>query len=208
MTGKHMVRINIALLICGLVILGNAYHSSADTFAYDGKWWLSVDKARREGFVDGYIACYMGDVKGKIKFDHTGQSYAPRVTDYLDNHSQEQDRSVEELLWKMTTPPFAPPARRYKGTAAGGPTGKYGIDAQFWREIRPSKRLGVVEGFLYCYSKYETGSRGTFSKAPPWYAEAISNWYGVDDKTDTINKERVNVEIPVVLFKFRDSETP
>jgi hypothetical protein len=45
----------IAILLIG----GSVRALSASTPTYDGKWWLSVDKWQREGFVDGYLACYI-----------------------------------------------------------------------------------------------------------------------------------------------------
>ncbi|HEX9221926.1 MAG TPA: hypothetical protein VF860_01215 [Candidatus Acidoferrales bacterium] len=133
--------------------------------------------------------------------------YEPRVTEYLNSHPSEQESPAEEILWKITKPPYAPPLPEHRGPASGPPTGgKYGIDGEFWREIPPSGRLGIIQGFLYCYSKYERGSKGTFSKSPSWYVEAISKWYGVTEADEgLINPRRANVGIPYVLFKFRDT---
>jgi hypothetical protein len=174
--------------------------------SYDGKWWLSVDKRQREGFVDGYLACYMFDVKGEIKFEYTGQMYAPRVTDYLRAHPDEQERPAEQLLWAVTKSPYAPPARRNLGGQGETYPGKYGFyDGEFWREMRDSEHLGFIQGFLYCYSKYGDASKGAFSKPAPEYVEAISKWYEIDDEGG-INPKKMSAKIPTILFKFRDAD--
>jgi hypothetical protein len=187
------------LLICGSVCA-----LSASTPTYDGKWWLSVDKWQREGFVDGYLACYIFDAKGEIKFEFSGQLYAPRVTDYLATHPNEQEKPAEELLWAITKPPYAPPARKHLGGQGETDPGKYGLyDGEFWREMGDSKHLGFIQGFLYCYSKYGNASKGTFSKPASWYVEAISKWYEIDGEGG-INLKKMSAKIPTILFKFRD----
>ena len=185
--------------------------TSCQTFAneptYDGRWWLSIEKEQQEGFADGYIACYLYDVKGNIKFEYTGQMYAPKVTEYLKSHPTEQTKSVEALLWTVTIPPNAPPARRnIKGNGEVTP-GKYGIfDGEFWREISNHERLGFVQGFLYCFSTYKGIQKGKFSKPASEYVKAISSWYEVlDNDGSAINDKKVPEKIPNVLFKFADT---
>jgi hypothetical protein len=174
--------------------------------SYDGKWWLSVDIWQREGFVDGYIACYTFDAKGEIKFEYTGQMYAPRVTDYLRAHPDEYERPAEQLLWNVTKPSYAPPSGRHLGGRGETSQGKYGLyDGEFWREMGDSKHLGFIQGFLYCYSKYGDASRGTFSKPAPEYVEAISKWYEIDGEGG-INPKKMPAKIPTILFKFRDTD--
>lgn len=108
----------------------------------------------------------------------------------------------------MTMPPFATTARERAVTADGTPTSKYGLyDGEFWRQS-PLERLGIIQGFLYCYSKYGGGTKGTFSKPASQYVEAISKWYGIEESDESaINLKRMNVKIPCVLFKFRDADT-
>ncbi len=202
MKNKHFLWIVIAF-ICSAT-----WAHGTDSGVYDGKWWLSVDKNHRAGFVDGYIACYAGDVKGKIKFVYTGDTYAPRLTDYLNRHPEEAERSVEELLWKMTMPPLATTARERALAEDGTPASKYGLyDGEFWRES-PPERLGIIQGFLYCYSKYGGETKGKFSKPASAYVRAISEWYGIEENDESaINLKKMNVKIPCVLFKFRDADT-
>jgi len=204
LTIRHAFLLTACLvLICSVIGVGTGISATED-ITYDGKWWLSANKGQREGFVDGYISCYVADVKGATKFEYTGQMYAPRLTNYLNTHSDEVEKSVEVLLWKMTTPLFAPPKRKHVGN--GNPTsGKYGIDGEFWRES-PEERLGIIQGFLFCYFKYENTAKGTFSKPASWYVEAISKWFGIDDSKESIDMRKINVQIPDVLFKFHDTK--
>jgi len=202
MTNKCLGRVAV-VLICSVIGVGTGI-GSANQINYNGKWWLSVDKWQREGFVDGYISCYVADVKGTTRFEYNGHMYAPRLTNYLNSHANEVDKPVEELLWAMTKPPYAPPKRKYVGN--GNPSsGKYGIDGEFWREL-PEERLGIIQGFLFCYSKYENTAKGMFSKPASWYVEAISKWFGIDDSNESIDMRKINVQIPDVLFKFHDTE--
>jgi hypothetical protein len=194
------------LLVALLLICRSTTTLGTSNPVYDGKWWLSVDPKQRQGFADGYISCFGFDVRNKIKFEYTGQMYAPRVTGYLLSHPSEQGRTVEELLWTVT--PYAPPARRNAGSSSGAPTqSKYGIyDGEFWREISGLSRIGFVQGFLSCYSKYGRAANGTFTKPVAEYVDAISRWYEVDDEGG-INLKKLSAKIPEVLFKFRDEVT-
>ena len=173
--------------------------------AYDGKWWLSVSENQRQGFLQGYAACYIYDTDGKLEFEESRYTYEPRITGYLQSNSDEQSKSIEEMFWKMAQPPYAQPVHKSPGPAEEV-KGKYGyVDGDYWRQAEVPHRLGFIQGFLYCYSKHAKVRRGTFSKPVSWYVEAISKWFGVkSDDPAEINLARFNVKIPDVLFRFRD----
>lgn len=207
MTNKCTAGI-FAALLC-LLSLGVANIESRTNDGYDGKWWLSIGKKQREGFIDGYIACYSYDVRGLIRFAYeSGQTYAPRLTDYLSNHPEEEGKPVEQTLWKIAKPPYAPPPPKHHGVGSGPNTGKYGgYDGEFWREVDNSKRLGFVQGFLYCYEKNVRGIENDFPSEGSVYVKAISNWYGIDENDEgAIDAKRAGAKIPDVLLKFRGSK--
>src|SRR5437588_6090028 len=119
---------------------------------YDGRWWLSISKQERLGFFEGYATCYLNDTDGKLRFAESGYTYEPRLTEYLHANPTEQDKSIEDLLWKMAAPPYA----RRLTVPEGGETvkGKYGyLDGDYWRQNVGTQRLRLIQGFLYCYSK-------------------------------------------------------
>jgi hypothetical protein len=196
------------LSICSCLMLGFSVQASEDSSAYDRKWWFSVSKNQRLEFLEGYMACYISDTDGKIKFTESSYAYEPRVTNYLQSDSDEQTKSIEEIFWKMAQPPYARPRRRLAGPAEEW-KGKYGyLDGDYWRQQREPDRIGFIQGFLYCYSKHAKLKRGSFSRPASWYVEAISKWYGVkSDDPAEIDLARINTKIPEVLFRFRDAGT-
>lgn len=199
MRNKFLVSIS-AVLICGVISQG-----AQSALNYDGKWWLSVSKEQRQGFVQGYAICYTDDTEGSVKFTESRYAYEPRLTDYLKQNITDKDKPIEDLLLKMALPPYS-----RKGTPAPGQgeiaKGKYGyLDGDYWRQNVDSHRLGFIQGFLYCYSRHAQAKKGSFSKPASSYVEAISNWYGVKaDDPSEINLQRMNAKIPDVLFRFRD----
>jgi YD repeat-containing protein len=171
----------------------------------DGRSWISATKEQRLGFFEGYAACYLNDAGGKIRFNESGYAYEPRLTDYLKKNPAEATKSIEELLWKMASPPYAQKIKRLRGEVHKG---KYGyLDGDHWRQA-PSERLGLIEGFLYCYSRHAQSPIGTFSKPASYYVSAVSDWYGVEeDDPGEIAPSRMNAKIPDVLFKLRDKKS-
>lgn len=171
----------------------------------DGASWISVGKEQRLGFFEGYAACYINDTGGKIRFKESGYAYEPRLTDYIKKNPTEATKPIEELLWKMASPPYALKVKRLPGGEVH--KGTYGyLDGDYWRQA-PSERSGLIQGFLYCYSRHAKSPIGTFSKPASYYVDAISNWYGVkEDDPGEITPSRTNTKIPTVLFEFRDKK--
>lgn len=71
MKNKYFLWIIVAFICTAISTQG------PESALYDGKWWLSAGRNHRAGFVDGYIACYSGNVKGKIKFVYTATYMLP-----------------------------------------------------------------------------------------------------------------------------------
>jgi hypothetical protein len=183
-------------------MLASTAKAIADNATYDGRWWLSVVKSERLQFLEGYMACYLNDTDGKIKFAESGYSYEPRVTNYFQNNPNERRRSVEEIFLKMAQPPYAQPVKKLPGESWKG---RYGyLDGDYWRQHQEPDRLGLIQGFLYCYSNHAKVNEGTFLKPASWYVEVISKWYGAKSEDPAeINLARIKVKIPDVLFGFR-----
>jgi hypothetical protein len=70
------------------------------------------------------------------------------------------------------------------------------------------RRLGFVEGYLYCHRHDANNRGGTFSKSARDYVRLINKWYRVNDEAGEIDEKRQRVAIADVLFKFRDQESP
>jgi hypothetical protein len=200
---RNKFRATIVVILSFCIIAQGAQNAPS----YNGKWWLSVTKQQRLGFVEGYAVCYSYDTDGTVKFTESRYAYEPRLTEYLSKNRNEDDEPIEDLLLKIAVPPYA----RTVAPAPGQPEiakGKYGyLDGDYWRQNVDTHRLGLVQGFLYCYSRHARVKRGTFSKPASAYLEAISKWYGVKaDDPSEINLQRMNAKIPDVLFRFRDGE--
>lgn len=200
---KTMNRLTSLLVLSTMCFVGMSHSEGASI--YDGKWWLSISKEERLGFFEGYATCYINDTDGKVRFTESRYAYEPRLTNYLKANPAEESTSVEQLLPKMATPPYAREVKRMAGEAETY-AGKYGyLDGEFWRQSQAADRAGLVEGFLYCYSRHAKAPVGSFSDSASSYVKAISDWYGVrSDDPSEINPVRAGAAIPEVLFKFRD----
>lgn len=172
---------------------------------YDGSWWLSLSKQEQLGFVEGYTACYQQLVDLNGKFTESSLAYVPRVTDYVQKHSSASAESVDSVLSKIASPPYA-------NSLKDGPQGerwkeKWGyFDGDYWRQTPQSARVGFIEGFLECYANRTHHPDGSFSKSKIAYVSAISEWYGVKTDDDSIIRpDREATKIPDVLFRFRDA---
>jgi hypothetical protein len=195
-------------LILAVFLFGGVVKSAETAVMYDGKWWLSVSKEQRLGFFEGYATCYLNDTNGKVRFTESGYAYEPRLTSYLEQNPKENAASIEELLWKMATPLYAQSITRLPGSGEKS-KGKYGyLDGDYWRQSKDVKRIGLIQGFLYCYSRSVKAPAGTFSKPPLYYVKSISKWYGVKkDDPSEITPNRIATKIPNVLFRFRDGHS-
>jgi hypothetical protein len=196
-----------ALLLLNTCVAASFYTEAS--LNYDGRWWLSVSKEERHGFIEGYAGCYLNDTDGKVRFTESSYAYEPRLTEYLKKNPSAETIPIEESLWKMAMPPYAQTVKRMSGPAEEH-KGKYGyLDGDYWRQSQNSERTGLIEGFLYCYSKHAKAPVGTFSRPASYYVNAISNWYGVkSDDPGEIDPARMGTKIPHSLFKFRDKAPP
>jgi hypothetical protein len=95
----------LCLVFCFLATSGTVGASSTDI--YDGQWWLSINKRQRMNFVYGYVTCANGLAKLDVRFDESVLTYAPRLTTYLKEHPEASKDSVENLLWKIASPPYS-----------------------------------------------------------------------------------------------------
>jgi hypothetical protein len=170
----------------------------------DGRWWLSISEDERVGFLEGYLGCYLNDAKGTVKFVESTFTYEQRFSNYLQSNLGEQSKPVDEILLKIAALPYA----QRDTVPPGGQEweGKYGyLDGDYWRRSQQPHRLGLVQGFLHCYSRHVELAQDTFSKPVSSYVEAISNWYGVRaNDPGEIDMQRIRVKIPEALFRFKD----
>lgn len=77
--------------------------------SYDGRWWLTIDDQQRIGFVVGFVDCYSNLVDHHTQLIQAGPrlGYVPRLTKYLREHPDAVTDSVESLLLKIASPPYA-----------------------------------------------------------------------------------------------------
>ena len=189
---------SLALLIA-LSVIGIASGSTGDQ-AHDGKWWLSVDRALRLGFVDGYIDCYVFVRKGPLPFLESPNQYEQRVTEHLKNHVVDSGKSVTQVLETIAAKPVAKIPGKWDE--------EHGIfDGDYWRQAEPSQRVGFVQGFLECQRK-DGKAVAKFSRNDDWYVAQISQWYGIkEDDVGEINPKRESKKIADVLYTFKDKST-
>jgi hypothetical protein len=185
---------SLALLIA-LSVTGIASGSTGDQ-AHDGKWWLSVDKDQRLGFVAGYMDCYVFVRKGPLPFLESWYQYEQRVTGYLKKHVADRSKPVTEVLEAIAAKPVAKTIKWEE---------EHGIfDGDYWRQALPSERVGFIQGFLECQRK-DGKAVAKFSRSDDLYVAQISQWYGIkEDDPAEINPERESKKIADVLYTFKD----
>src|SRR5262245_10616023 len=186
---------SLALLIA-LLVAGIASGSTGDQ-VHDGKWWLSVDKDQRLGFVAGYIDCYVFVRKGPLPFLESWYAYEERVTEHLKKHVADRSKPVTQVLEAIAAKPVAKTTNKWEE--------EHGIfDGDYWRQAEPSQRVGFVQGFLECQRK-DGKAVAKFSRSDDWYVAQISQWYGIkEDDPGEINPERESKKIADVLYAFKD----
>jgi len=189
---------SLALLIA-LSVIGIASGSTGDQ-AHDGKWWLSVDKDQRLGFVDGYIDCYVFVRKGPLPFLESPNQYEQRVTEHLKNHVSDCSKPVTQVLEVIAAKPAAKTTGKWEE--------EHGLfDGDYWRQAEPSGRVGFIQGFLECQRK-DGKAVAKFSRSDDWYVAQISQWYGIkEDDPGEINPKRESKKIADVLYTFKDKST-
>jgi len=189
---------SLALLVA-LSVTGIASGSTGDQ-AHDGKWWLSVDKDQRLGFVAGYIDCYVFVRKGPLPFLESWDQYEQRVTEHLKKHVADSSKPVTQVLEAISAKPVAKTLDKWEE--------KHGVfDGDYWRQAAPSQRVGFVQGFLECQRK-DGKAVARFSRSDDWYVAQISQWYGIkENDPGEINPERESKKIADVLYTFKDKST-
>src|SRR5262249_33839262 len=126
---------SLALLIA-LSVTGIASGSTGDQ-AHDGKWWLSVDKDQRLGFVAGYIDCYVFVRTGSLPVLEVANQYEQRVTEHLKNHLADRSKLVTQVLEAIPAKPATETADKWEE--------EHGLfDGEYWRQALPSHRAGFI----------------------------------------------------------------
>jgi hypothetical protein len=133
--------------------------SASTTSVYDGQWWLSINERQRMNFVYGYVTCAIELAKLDVRFDEAFETYALRLTAYLQEHPEASKESVESLLWKIASPPYSHPV---EDTGGGEKVGKWGgMNGDDWRNGDEAEQNVLIRGFLECYMKRRQLQNGT-----------------------------------------------
>lgn len=182
---------------------GTSCTHATSLHAYDGKWWVSINKDQRVGFLSGYADCAIFDVKKPGLSHFSAANEEPVLTKYYLDHVDAQTTEVESVLWTLWagSKPIAYPTEGevYKN--------KHGFfDGDYWRQATASHRLGFIQGYLYCQHKYSKPQAG-FTNSPDWYVTQISKWYGLKSPdSDEVDESRIDKKIADVLLLLRDKE--
>ncbi|MGD0860980.1 MAG: hypothetical protein ABR912_16935 [Terracidiphilus sp.] len=170
------------------------------TKKYNGDWWRSVPKEERTGFLAGYTDCAVYDAGQKQLAEISWNVLEPKVTDYYNGHASELRTPAATLFVKLS------PLQHTQTESDKGESfpGKHGIfDGEYWRLALPDHRLGFLEGYLEC-QRQNNKPVANFSHPAVWYADQISQWYGVKaDDPGEINPKRTDKKIADVLYFFR-----
>ncbi|HXZ41598.1 MAG TPA: hypothetical protein VEG68_12725 [Terriglobales bacterium] len=172
---------------------------------YDGHWWLSVSPTEREGFLDGYIDCYIYEYKGPARFTTISLDEArDLVTRFYEDNPSHLDEPVSDVLDRFRDHP-GEKLPRDDGEPIKGRHGFY--DGTYWKQISldgKAQQLGFVGGHLWCHEHLSRNKGGMFSKSPAEYRALITQWYRLNEETGDIDAKREPMKIADVLFKFRD----
>lgn len=159
---------------------------------YDGRWWQSLSATEQDGFVSGYLDCYIWDAKGVDYSDEPIKQQIGRVSDSYKTNRGATSTTVPEVLRKL--------ARSRNHEHLGERHGIY--DGEFWRQLSPPGRVAFVQGYLVCERLYLSNR---FSGAHETYVKTISTWYGVSNTDESqLNDKTANDKIGDVLTRLRD----
>lgn len=174
--------------------------------SYDGHWWLSVTRAERSGFLNGYFDCYTYEYRGPARFTANPPEIAQElVTRFYEGSPSRLSEPVPEVFYRFRDRP----GERSTATDGQPIKGRHGFyDGTYWKQISAlggeAAQLGFVQGYLWCHAHLSRNTGGVFSKPPSEYVALITRWYGFVEGTGDIDAKREPAKIADVLFKFRD----
>jgi hypothetical protein len=179
------VLLSIALAVC----------PAAQSPRYDGRWWNTASADQRDGFLSGYLDCYVYDARGN---DYSGRSIQQQIAEVSVFYRARPER-LETLVAEVVRGLTGPHDRR--------PTARHGAyDGEFWRQTSLAGRTAFIAGYLAC----QTGDlHAAFPASPEAYARAISAWYGISDTDESqLNEKRANDKIGDILLRWRGKPAP
>ncbi len=182
-------------------ILSFAAAEAQDGKRFDGHWWRSAPYGERRGFLSGYIDCYKYEFKGRANFSvKSGMELEELISSFYQANPREI--LVSRVLYRFRAEPGE---RAPEGGEVWEEAHGY-YDGIFWKQIDEPRRLGFIEGYLWCYSEKAGNPHGTFSKDARHYVSLITEWYRLDDNTGDIDPDREEEKIANVLYKFVDQK--
>src|SRR5437868_1021333 len=128
-----MLRACIArcLVLVSLLAACGAKH---EVSRYDGKWWASLQRQDKIGFVSGYLDCYIWAASGKKYSDSSIEEQVTAVDHFYAIKPKQQRISVPDILSSL--------GERHEGRPTGEPHGTY--DGDYWRQS--DARLSFISG--------------------------------------------------------------
>jgi len=175
-------------------------------YSPDGMWWLSISKNEQDGFVKGYLDCYIYELKGLDKYEgRPFNSYGKLIVDFYQNNSQEKNRPVAEIMHMLRDK--SGESKSLYGEEAKGAHGYF--DGLYWSQMwalqGKDEQVGFVEGYITCHELRYKKNQLTLSKSPFDYVNLIDQWYGFDKKSGDMNADRQDRPIADVLLMFYSS---
>jgi len=150
----------------------------------------------QDGFLSGYLDCYVWDLKGSHSAVQPIEAIIAEVSKYYEEHPKARNVPVPEALHILLKP---------DGRAAKGE--RHGVyDGDYWRQADFKHRAAFVRGYLTCLS---VRPKPGYSQPIENYVDAISKWYGVSDKDEgQLNEKTANEKIGDVLARLCDPSLP
>jgi hypothetical protein len=135
---------------------------------FDGIWWAQTQSDERQGYLIGYLDCYVDDQHHALNFDKSWVEYESLITKWYSEAPSNKQRTVGRVLAVLGRP---------DKKALENPHADYGDEA--WRQMNPLSRLGYTKGYFECQGE-EPGLLH-WSQSPEFYVSKLYEVYNVDD---------------------------
>jgi len=202
-----------------LVLATSPVSLRAQEARFDGHWWRSASYDEQAYFIEGYLDCYAFEFKGpKTLSGHSYDAIQNFISTFYEKNPKDLDKPAAEVLFEISSKPRE---KRPAVDDGNKPRPHFGNDGDAWSAVgltregyvlvvskTQDRRLGFIEGYLYCHRHDANNRGGTFSKSARDYVRLINKWYRINDEAGEIDEKREGVMIADVLFKFRDREPP
>ncbi len=143
--------------------------SAREEQEYDGNWWASADRDRREGFFWGAGDCLGWEANigpdffsGATRYINS-DSFDKEVSGYYERHPSERGLRVIEVWRKVAVQMGRDTPQTKGGEVYTNPHGF--LDGLWFRGVSQSERLGFLQGYLECLKGYVSKPKARYSRS-------------------------------------------